>query len=65
VSIEVAPTSRSFALGERVTFTEDDFSEIAQTFMFYANQVQGSIVAMQRRLFEAQATDPAAGAPDA
>lgn len=65
VSIEVAPTSRFFALGERVTFTEDDFSEIAQTFMFYANQVQGSIVAMQRRLCDAQSTKAEAGAPDA
>ncbi len=65
VSIEVTPTSRSFALGERVTFTEDDFSEIAQTFVFYANQVSASIVAMQRRLFEAQPIDPQATTPDA
>jgi hypothetical protein len=55
VQVAVAPTSRSFALGERISFTEEDFSEIAQTFVCYANQVNGAIVALQRDRFEAQA----------
>lgn len=54
ITVEVTPTSRTFAIGERVTLTEDEFAEIAQTFLFYAQQVGGAILDLQRRRFAAQ-----------
>ena len=54
VRVEVAATSRVFALGERITFSEDDFSEMALTFMLYAQQITAGILEMQRRRFESQ-----------
>jgi hypothetical protein len=54
VHLEVTPTSGMFALGERVTFNEDQFREIAQTFILYAQQVGGAILERGRRRLDSQ-----------
>ena len=54
VAVSIDRVTRTFAAGDRITLRADDFSEIAITFLLYAQQLQQSILALQERRFAEQ-----------
>jgi hypothetical protein len=56
VGIRVTETIKSFALGERVTFTRHEFLEIAMTFFFFAQQIHESILSLQEAYWQQNRT---------
>lgn len=61
LSAEAVPRSRTFAFGLAVSLSEADFVEIAQTFVFYAQQIGAGILALQQERYARQQPPEGAG----
>lgn len=54
VGVELEPVEQTYSLGDTVAITQEDFADMAQTYVWFAQQLGDAIQVMQRDRFDHQ-----------